>query len=190
MESFVPITSDLLAEFDVLWTEESSSWTQEQADTIAAWLRTGGGLLRDQRRPRSPGRHGPGGTRLTPAALATDSRRPRSGRGQGDMTNGRRGVDSAYAGKRAECDGGGPIPGTRMAGRQEFAGTLRRREREFDAHRLRQIQRVPDGGPGREACRFRGGCRVVPPGESLSRRRGSMKPTQHGRTHPDRLRGE
>ena len=40
------------------------------------------------------------------------------------MTNGRRGVDSAYAGKRAECDGGGPIPGTRMAGRQEFAGTL------------------------------------------------------------------
>jgi len=28
------------------------------------------------------------------------------------------------AGKRAECDGGGPVEGTRFAGRQEFAGTL------------------------------------------------------------------
>ncbi len=28
------------------------------------------------------------------------------------------------AGKRAECDGGGAIAGTRFAGRQEFAGTL------------------------------------------------------------------
>jgi len=36
----------------------------------------------------------------------------------------KRRIDPAYAGKRAECDGGAPIPGTRMAGRQEFAGTL------------------------------------------------------------------
>ncbi len=28
------------------------------------------------------------------------------------------------AGKRAECDGGGPVAGTRFAGRQEFSGTL------------------------------------------------------------------
>jgi hypothetical protein len=36
----------------------------------------------------------------------------------------RRGFDEAMAGKAAECDGGGQIPGTRYAGRQEFAGTL------------------------------------------------------------------
>jgi hypothetical protein len=28
------------------------------------------------------------------------------------------------AGRRAECDGGGPVPGTHFAGRQDFAGTL------------------------------------------------------------------
>jgi hypothetical protein len=36
----------------------------------------------------------------------------------------RRGFDEAMGGKTAECDGGGQIPGTRCAGRQEFAGTL------------------------------------------------------------------
>ena len=35
-----------------------------------------------------------------------------------------RGVDPAMKGRRAECDGGGPILGTRYAGRQEFTGTL------------------------------------------------------------------
>ena len=35
----------------------------------------------------------------------------------------RRGFDEAMAGKRAECDGGGPVEG-RHAGRQQFAGTL------------------------------------------------------------------
>ncbi|MFN8626954.1 MAG: hypothetical protein U0587_13370 [Candidatus Binatia bacterium] len=35
-----------------------------------------------------------------------------------------RGFDPTMAGKRAECDGGGPIEGTHFAGRQEFAGTL------------------------------------------------------------------
>ena len=36
----------------------------------------------------------------------------------------RRGFDKAMAGKTAECDGGGHIPGTHYAGRQEFTGTL------------------------------------------------------------------
>lgn len=36
----------------------------------------------------------------------------------------RRGFDPAMAGKVAECDGGGHIPGTRYAGRQDFTGTL------------------------------------------------------------------
>ena len=35
-----------------------------------------------------------------------------------------RGFDAAMAGKRAECDGGGLIAGTRYAARQDFAGTL------------------------------------------------------------------
>ena len=34
------------------------------------------------------------------------------------------GFDPDMAGKRAECDGGGPIEGTRYAARQEFTGTL------------------------------------------------------------------
>ena len=34
------------------------------------------------------------------------------------------GFDPAMAGKRAECDGGGPVAGTHFAGRQEFTGTL------------------------------------------------------------------
>jgi hypothetical protein len=34
------------------------------------------------------------------------------------------GFDPTMAQKRAECDGGGPIAGTRVAGRQEFAGVL------------------------------------------------------------------
>ena len=35
-----------------------------------------------------------------------------------------RGFDPSLAGKRAECDGGGPVAGTHLAGRQEFSGTL------------------------------------------------------------------
>ena len=34
------------------------------------------------------------------------------------------GFDPAMAGRRAECDGGGPVEGTRYAARQDFAGTL------------------------------------------------------------------
>jgi hypothetical protein len=36
----------------------------------------------------------------------------------------RAGFDHARAGRRAECDGGAAIEGTRFAGRQHFAGTL------------------------------------------------------------------
>jgi len=36
----------------------------------------------------------------------------------------RKGFDEGMAGKRAECDGGAPIEGTRYAGRQQFAGRL------------------------------------------------------------------
>lgn len=36
----------------------------------------------------------------------------------------RPGFDTALAGKLAECDGGGPVAGTRFAGRQEFTGKV------------------------------------------------------------------
>jgi hypothetical protein len=36
----------------------------------------------------------------------------------------KQGFDPAMAGKRAECDGGGPLAGTQFAGRQDFTGTL------------------------------------------------------------------
>jgi len=41
-----------------------------------------------------------------------------------DKAAARPGFDPELAGKRAECDGGGPIAGTQYAGRQEFTGTL------------------------------------------------------------------
>ena len=36
----------------------------------------------------------------------------------------RQGFDATMAGKRAECDGGGPSGDGRLASRQDFAGTL------------------------------------------------------------------
>lgn len=36
----------------------------------------------------------------------------------------RAGFDAALAGKRAECDGGGPVAGSHFAGRQDFTGVL------------------------------------------------------------------
>ena len=36
----------------------------------------------------------------------------------------RHGVEHSLVGRRAECDGGGAIPGTRYAGREEFVGKL------------------------------------------------------------------
>lgn len=41
------------------------------------------------------------------------------------------GFNPDYAGKRAECDGGSPVPGTHFAGRQDFAGTLTGDYRDF-----------------------------------------------------------
>lgn len=62
------------------------------------------------------------------------------------------GFDSDLAGRRAECDGGGPVAGTRFAGRQEFAGTL---TGDFVDHGdppwrwylLADLSRRPDGYP-------------------------------------------
>ncbi|MFP6639243.1 MAG: hypothetical protein VCC04_03285 [Myxococcota bacterium] len=39
-------------------------------------------------------------------------------------TQSRPGFDPTLTGKRAECDGGGPVPGGHFAARQEFTGTL------------------------------------------------------------------
>ena len=36
----------------------------------------------------------------------------------------RRGFNPSLVGPRAECDGGGPVPGTHFAGREDFAGSL------------------------------------------------------------------
>lgn len=36
----------------------------------------------------------------------------------------KKGFNERYANRLAECDGGGPIEGTRYAGRQEFSGRL------------------------------------------------------------------
>jgi hypothetical protein len=65
----------------------------------------------------------------------------------------RTGFDPAKAGKRAECDGGGPIIGTRFAGRQEFTGTL---TGEYVDHGdppwrwylMVDLVRTPEGYPG------------------------------------------
>ena len=36
----------------------------------------------------------------------------------------RHGFDPSLVGRRAECDGGGSVPGTHFAGREDFAGSL------------------------------------------------------------------
>jgi hypothetical protein len=41
-----------------------------------------------------------------------------------EQRDGKRGFEARYANRIAECDGGGPIEGTRYAGRQEFRGRL------------------------------------------------------------------
>ncbi len=41
-----------------------------------------------------------------------------------DSVPARAGFDEKLAGRIAECDGGGPIEGTRYAGRQDFRGRL------------------------------------------------------------------
>ena len=64
----------------------------------------------------------------------------------------RRGFDRSLAGRRAECDGGSGVPGTRFAGREEFEGTL---TGEYVDHGdppwrwylLAELRRKPEGYP-------------------------------------------
>ncbi len=61
-----------------------------------------------------------------------------------------RGFDPEIAGRRAECDGGGLVPGTHYVGREEFTGTL---TGEFVDHGdppwrwllMKDLVRKPDG---------------------------------------------
>ena len=63
------------------------------------------------------------------------------------------GFDPKVAGKHAECDGGGPVLGTRYATREEFAGRL---TGEYVDHGdppwrwylMTDLVRRPDGYPG------------------------------------------
>jgi hypothetical protein len=41
-----------------------------------------------------------------------------------ETLDGEKGFDASCANQEAECDGGGPIDGTRYAGRQDFKGLL------------------------------------------------------------------
>lgn len=67
------------------------------------------------------------------------------------MPSGHR-FDAKLAGRRAECDGGGAIPGTRYAGREEFAGTLTGEYRDHGDppwrwYLLTDLSRKPPGYP-------------------------------------------
>ena len=64
--------------------------------------------------------------------------------------NARPGFDAALAGRRADCDGGSAIPGTRFAGRQEFTGTLTgdyvdHGEPAWRWYLLAELSRKPEG---------------------------------------------
>ena len=58
----------------------------------------------------------------------------------------RPGFDPTLVGKRAECDGGGMVPGGRYATRQEFTGSLTGEYREA----LPQLLAIPTGVKGEE----------------------------------------
>jgi hypothetical protein len=67
----------------------------------------------------------------------------------------RPGFDAAVAGRRAECDGGGPVSGTRFAAREEFAGTLTgdyvdHGDPPWRWYLLTGLTRKPDGYPADE----------------------------------------
>lgn len=69
-----------------------------------------------------------------------------------DTGAGRAGFDPALAGRRAECDGGSAIPGTRYAGREEFTGTLSgdwvdHGDPPWRWYLLRDLERKPPGYP-------------------------------------------
>jgi len=69
-----------------------------------------------------------------------------------DAAAARAGFDPALAGKRAECDGGSAIPGTRYAGREEFTGTLSgdyvdHGDPPWRWYLMRDLERRPPGYP-------------------------------------------
>lgn len=75
-----------------------------------------------------------------------------SPRSEPDATPYRSGFDAAHQGRRAECDGGGPLEGTHLSGRQEFAGTLTGAFRDFGEYPWRwylltDLTSKPDGFP-------------------------------------------
>ena len=47
------------------------------------------------------------------------------------------GINEAYKGKRAECEGGAGIKGTKYAGRQYFVGSLTGEYRDFGSFKWR-----------------------------------------------------
>ena len=78
---------------------------------------------------------------------STDSPRPEEAAPDAGY---REGFDEAMRGRRAECDGGKGIEGTHFAGRQEFAGTLTGRFRDFGDYPWRwylmaELTRKPQG---------------------------------------------
>lgn len=73
------------------------------------------------------------------------------------ITAARAGFDPALAGRRAECDGGRAIPGTRYAGREEFAGVLTgdyvdHGEPPWRWYLLTGLTRKPEGHPDSVWC--------------------------------------
>lgn len=64
----------------------------------------------------------------------------------------RPGFDPTLAGKRAECDGGGMVPGGRYATRQEFTGSLTGEYRDHGTppwrwYRMEELTRKPNNYP-------------------------------------------
>ncbi len=62
----------------------------------------------------------------------------------------RPGFEASVAGKTAECDGGDAVPGTNLAGRQEFSGTLTgdyvdHGDPPWRWYLMRDLTRRPDG---------------------------------------------
>lgn len=65
----------------------------------------------------------------------------------------RHGCEASLARRHAECDGGAAIPGTRFAGRAEFAGRLTgdwvdHGEPPWRWYLLAELSRKPEGWPG------------------------------------------
>lgn len=78
---------------------------------------------------------------------STDSPAPDAGDGKVPF---RSGFAPLLEGVRAECDGGGPLAGTHLAGRQEFAGRLTGNYRDFGDYPWRwylmnDLTRKPEG---------------------------------------------